>query len=164
MSGKTRRTGLFAAAGIAAVFLTPVTLAGTIDFEPVVGTIQGSNTVVFEFDVVGTGTGVYRAILTDFENPAPFQLLGLGIVDESTGIILMEEIGTGTLQLDFTVDPGRYLALVGGLADADVNIGTFGLEISNVPIPAAGYLLGTALLAPGLLMRRRKRNTLAAPV
>ena len=143
-----------AACGIAALVLCMPARAGTIDFEPVVGTIQGpSNTVVFTFDILGTGTSTFEAILTDLGSPAPFQLMGLGIADESTGIILFEDVGTGQLALTFDVNPGRYLALVGGLTDESTNIGTFGLEISNVPVPGAGLFLVSALLGSGLLMR-----------
>ena len=96
---------------LAALCLFSTAHAGTIDFEPVVGTIQGSNTVVFEFDILGTGSGLYRAILTDFESPAPFQIFGVGIATLD-GTVLVQDFGESMLQVDFTVDPARHPAPV----------------------------------------------------
>ncbi len=137
---------------LAALCLLSTAHANSIDFEPVVGTIQGSETLVFEFDV--TETGVFRAILTDLESPAPFQLLGLGIATLD-GLVLVQDFGASSIDLQFSVDPGQYLALVGGVADSEVNIGTFGLEISDVPIPGVGLLMVSALSTFGFLIRRR---------
>ncbi|MEL7447871.1 MAG: hypothetical protein AAFN78_01600 [Pseudomonadota bacterium] len=156
---RTRRT---ITAGLVALLLSTNSFAMGLDFEPVVGTISGTDTVVFQFDVTEAGT--YTAILTDMESPAPFTLLGLGIASEATGLLFEETIGTGQLTLDFTVDPGRYLALVGGIADADVTIGTFGLEIrpNFVPIPGAAVLLSSGLLMAGGLARTRRRGASTA--
>ncbi len=152
MHWKATKLTTRAAGALAALFLFTSAHANTIDFEPVVGTIEGSQTFVFEFDIVATG--LYRALLTDLESPAPFQVLGLGIATVD-GEILVQDFRDGQIELDFTVDPGRYLALVGGLADADTNIGTFGLEISNVPVPGVGLLMMSALTTLGFFMRRR---------
>ena len=133
MHWKATQTATRLVGALAALCLLSTAHAGTVDFTPVVGTIEGSNTVVFEFDIVGSGTSVYRAILTDLESPAAFQIFGVGIA---------------------TLD-GIVLALVGGVADADVNIGTFGLEISNVPVPGVGLLMMSALTTLGFFMRRR---------
>ena len=129
------------------------TIAGTVDFEPVVGTITGTDSTVFPFEVTGPGPARFSAILTDLESPAPFQLLGLGLFFEDvpgTPFALINEPGS----IDGRIDPGRYLALVGGIADADTNIGTFGLEISAIPIPAAGWLFVSAIIGLGFLGRR----------
>lgn len=142
-----------ACVGVGALLLSANSFAMGIDFEPVVGTIQGTQTVVFQFDVTQSGT--YLMTLTDLASPAPFDLLGLGLADESTGVLLADVVGTDQLTLDFTVDPGRYLALVGGVTDASTNIGTFGLEISNVPVPGAAILLSSGLVLAGGLMRSR---------
>ena len=158
MKGRHNAAATLTALGLVTLFAAPTGHAMPIDFEPVVGTIQGTQTLGFEFEVVDAGT--YTAILTDFGSPAPFDLLGLALANDF-GFLIDEVIGTGTLELTFSVDPGRYVALVGGIADADVNIGTIGLEISDVPIPAAGYLLGTALVGP-LLMKRRRGRAAAA--
>lgn len=153
MSGIAKRPLALLTCGVASMLLSITVNAGTVDFDPIVGTMQGPQTFVFEFDVLDGG--IFQATLTDLESPAPFALLGLGIADEF-GTLLDEVSGSGPLALNFTVDPGRYLALVGGVPDGDLNIGTFGLEISNVPLPPVGFLFMSALTSLVFTMRNRR--------
>ena len=91
-------------------------------FEPQVGQITGTDVAVFPFEVTAPFIS-FEATLTDLQSPAPFQYLGLGITTEdnpNTFLNFAEAFGPlGAINLNFDVNPGRYLALVGGIADAD---------------------------------------------
>lgn len=127
--------------------------AMVIDFDPVVGTITGTDFVVTPFELT-TNTDV-RVTLTDLESPVAFTQLAFGWFTESDGEPVLGAFLDGPGILDFNLDPGNYLAVVGGIAGGDLNIGTFGLEISNVPLPPAIWLMFTSLAGLGILGRRR---------
>lgn len=143
-------------AAVLAVMCATASHAATIDFEPIIGTIEGTQTLGFEFEVAEAST--FIATLSDLATPAPFTALGLAILNEQSDVLGIIE-GTGILNIEFTVDPGTYIALVGGVTDPDVNIGTFGLDVMDMPIPGAVYLFGTALFSMlGLSSRRQRKN------
>ncbi len=127
--------------------------AMTFEFEPIVGTISGAD--FFVAPVALQESSNLRVTLTDLAEPVRFQQLAFGWFQEADGQpVPGASLGSPGI-LDFDLDPGNYLAIVGGIADANVDIGTFGLEISNLPVPAAVWLFGSSL---GLLALRQRRN------
>ncbi len=148
------RTMKVTGAVLGVLLLSANSFAMGVDFEPVVGTISGTDTIVIPFEV--TEAGSYEWTLTDLASPAPFSLLGLAFAAESSGVVFADVVGIDRLQLAITVDAGQYLAIVGGIAGGDLNIGTFGLEISNVPLPGAALLLTSGIMLAGGLMRSRQ--------
>jgi hypothetical protein len=128
------------------------------------GTAQAS-TVVFETTGFFTGTvpgfanpsftistgGNYLATLSDLSfGPLGFSTL-LMSVSTSTSI-LANTSSPGSFS--FTASPGNYFANVVGLPTGLGGI--FGIQISQVPVPAAAYLLGSGLI--GLLSIARRRD------
>lgn len=132
--------------------LTPAR-AMTFEFEPIVGTISGTDFYVAP--VALQESSHLRVTLTDLAEPVRFQQLAFGWFQEADGQPVPGASLASPGVLDFDLDPGNYLAVVGGIADADINIGTFGLEISNLPVPAAVWLFGSSL---GLLALGQRRS------
>lgn len=138
---------------LALLFSLASVAAMTIDFEPIVGTITGTDFVVTPVTI--DGLTLTRATLIDFEDPASFQQLAFGWFNESDGTPIIGGNLDAAGVLDLTLDPGNYLAVVGGIAGGDLNIGTFGLEISDLPVPAAGWLLLVSICALHRIARAR---------
>jgi hypothetical protein len=140
------------------------TLIGAVALVCAAGTAQAS-TVVFETTGFFAGTapgfanpsftitagGNYLATLSDLSfGPLGFSAL-LMSVSSSTNI-LADTSSPGSFS--FTASPGNYFANVIGLPTGLGGI--FGIQISQVPIPAAAYLLGSGLI--GLLSIARRRE------
>ena len=98
--------------------------------------------------------GSYIATLTDFEFPVPMIETGMNvtIAKELLGRIL----APGSFTFDAT--PGEYFVSFFGFADASTSsqLGQYGIEISQVPVPAAAWLFGSGLVALIGLSRRKK--------
>ncbi len=139
-------------------------LIGAVALICAAGTAQAS-TVVFETTGFFTGTvpgfanpsftistgGNYLATLSDLSfGPLGFSTL-LMSVSTSTSI-LANTSSPGSFS--FTASPGNYFANVVGLPTGLGGI--FGIQISQVPVPAAAYLLGSGLI--GLLSIARRRD------
>ena len=122
-----------------------------------------ANTVVYEevelfdtqtvlndtFTVIDAGT--YIATLTDFEFPEPMDQSGMAVTTAT------ELLGSLNAPGSFTFDatPGEYFVSFFGEAGASTSYVMYGIEISQVPLPAAVWLFGSGLL--GLIgIARRK--------
>jgi len=123
-----------------------------------------ANTVVYEevelfdtqtvlndtFTVIDAGT--YIAILTDFEFPEPMDQSGMAVTTAT------ELLGSLNAPGSFTFDatPGEYFVSFFGEAGASTSYGMYGIEISQVPVPAAVWLFGSGLIGFVGVARRRK--------
>jgi hypothetical protein len=141
-------------------FKTAVMAVGVLLFTA--GT-SWANTVVYEevelfdtqtvlndtFTVIDAGT--YRATLTDFEFPEPMAQSGMAVTTAT------ELLGSLNAPGSFTFDatPGDYFVSFFGEAGASTSYGMYGIEISQVPLPAAVWLLGSGLIALVGVGRRR---------
>ena len=98
--------------------------------------------------------GSYIATLTDFEFPVPMIETGMNVT------IAKELLGSILAPGSFTFDatPGEYFVSFFGFADASTSsqLGQYGIEISQVPVPAAAWLFGSGLVALIGLSRRKK--------
>ena len=74
--------------------------------------------------------------------------------------IAKELLGSILAPGSFTFDatPGEYFVSFFGFADASTSsqLGQYGIEISQVPVPAAAWLFGSGLVALIGLSRRKK--------
>jgi len=139
-------------------------LIGAVALICAAGTAQAS-TVVFET------TGFFTGTVPGFANPS-FTIATGGnylatLSDLSFGPMgfsaLLMSVSTSTINLgntsspgsfSFTASPGEYFANVIGLPTGLG--GLFGIQISQVPVPATAYLLGSGLI--GLLSIARRRE------
>ena len=97
--------------------------------------------------------GSYKATLTDFEFPAPMIATGISVTTATD--LLGSLLAPGSFNFDAT--PGKYFVSFIGFADTDVpQLGQYGIEISQVPIPAAIWLFGSGLLGLVGIARRKK--------
>ena len=94
----------------------------------------------------------YRATLTDFEFPEPMDQSGMAVTTAT------ELLGSLNAPGSFTFDatPGEYFVSFFGEAGASTSYGMYGIEISQVPVPAAVWLFGSGLIGLVGMMRRRK--------
>ena len=143
---KSHLLGTVCACAIA-IFVTPATAA--VVYEKV-ELFQGTTTLNDTFTVIDAGT--YRTILTDFESPEPMAQSGMAV---TTATELLGSLnGPGSFTFDAT--PGAYFVSFFGEAGAFTGSGKYGIEISQVPVPATVWLFGSGLL--GLIgMARRKK-------
>ena len=103
------------------------------------------------FTVIDAGT--YMATLTDFEFPVPMIATGMSVTTatESLGSLLAPG------SFNFEVTPGDYFVSFFGFADVSApELGQYGIEISQIPVPAAVWLFGSGLLGLVGIARRRK--------
>ena len=97
--------------------------------------------------------GSYKATLTDFEFPIPMLATGMSVTTATD--LLGSLLAPGSFNFDAT--PGKYFVSFIGFADTDVpQLGQYGIEISQVPIPAAIWLFGSGLLGLVGIARRKK--------
>jgi hypothetical protein len=97
--------------------------------------------------------GIYTAILTDFEFPVPMIATGMSVTTatESLGSLLAPG------SFNFNATPGDYFVSFFGFADLSApQLGQYGIEISQVPVPAAVWLFGSGLIGLVGVARRRK--------
>ena len=123
-----------------------------------------ANTVVYEevelfdtqtvlndtFTVIDAGT--YIATLTDFEFPEPMDQSGMAVTTATELLGSLNAPGSFT----FEATPGEYFVSFFGEAGASTSYGMYGIEISQVPVPAAVWLFGSGLIGFVGVARRRK--------
>ena len=98
--------------------------------------------------------GSYLATLTDFEFPVPMIATGMSVTTAT------ESLGSLLAPGSFTFDamPGNYFVSFFGFADVSApELGQYGIEISQVPVPAAVWLFGSGLIGFVGVARRRKQ-------
>ena len=97
--------------------------------------------------------GSYMATLTDFEFPVPMTATGMSVTTATD--LLGSLLAPGSFNFDAT--PGNYFVSFFGFADVSApQLGQYGIEISQVSIPAAVWLFGSGLLGFIGITRRRK--------
>ena len=98
--------------------------------------------------------GIYEVELVDFEFPAAFDILALGIVQD----LMPLGIGFGTGSFTFDVStPGMLTAHLAALPGAG-GVGTYAFQITAIPLPPAAMLLFSGLI--GLVLVARRPNKL----
>ena len=100
-----------------------------------------------------TEAGSYRATLTDFEFPMPMVATGMSVTTATD--LLGSLLAPGYFIFDAT--PGSHFVSFFGFADtSESQLGQYGIEISQVPIPAAVWLFASGLLGLIIISRREK--------
>ena len=124
-----------------------------------------ANTVVYEtVDLFQTETffidtftvfdaGSYRATLTDFEFLVP--MIATDMIVTTTTDTLGRLRAPGSFNFEAT--PGDYSVSFYGSADVSPpQLGQYGIQISQVPLPAAVWLFGSGLIGLIGISRRKK--------
>ena len=98
--------------------------------------------------------GSYMATLTNFDFPASMIDTGMSVV--TTTQLLGSLIAPGSF--NFNATPGKYSVGFFGIADPDTDsqFGQYGIEISQIPIPAAVWLFASGLLGLVVVSRNKK--------
>ena len=98
--------------------------------------------------------GSYMATLTDFDFPAP--MIGTGMSVTTATDVLGSLMAPGSF--NFNATPGKYFVSFFGLADVSTvsQLGQYGIEISQIPVPAAVWLFASGLLGLSLISRRQQ--------
>jgi hypothetical protein len=124
---------------------------------------QASTAVYEDFQVVSGDTtsttpiaiaqaGTYKATLVDFAFPVPFDVLALGITQNLNPL----GIGFGTGTFTFNVPaPGTLLAHLAAFPGQG-GLGTYGVEITAIPLPASAILFASAMIGLVFVGRRKK--------
>lgn len=104
----------------------------------------------FTLDTAGT----YRAKLVDFGDVNPFDVLRMSIVDSGLNLVAGLSGGgaAGEWSTTFAGSAGAYRVSLVAIPDV---VSLFGAEVRMVPIPAAVWLFGSALLGLSVVARRR---------
>ncbi len=109
-----------------------------------------------------SSAGKYQVKLVDFTFPKSFKQLELKIIGSSASLGEVAWLDSpGETVFDAT--PGIYYAALFGETNGVLGLGLYGIQVSQwiapapVPLPAAGWLLGTALLSLAAFMRRSGR-------
>lgn len=96
----------------------------------------------------------YIATLTDFEFPVPMMNTGMSVTTATD--LLGSLLAPGSFQFNATT-PGNYFVSFFGFADVSApGLGQYGIEISQVPVPAAVWLFGSGLIGLIGISRRKK--------
>jgi hypothetical protein len=139
----------------ALLFTAGNTWANTVAYNKVeLFETQKIFTEIFEISEAGS----YRARLTDFEFPVPMLETGMSVTTATD--LLGSLLAPGTFIFDAT--PGNYLVNFFGFADEfsdklpSKKLGQYGIEISQIPVPAAVWLFCSGLLGLLLISRREK--------
>lgn len=114
--------------------------------------VSGTTIFTTPFDV--SEAGAYRVELVDFEYPAVFDILSLGITQDLMPLGM--RFGTGSFTFDVTT-PGTlqaHLAAVPGSGEE----GLYGLRIRAVPLPQAAMLFFSGLIGVVVVARRGSRR------
>ena len=112
-----------------------------------------------EFSVLSAEPMTFRVTLTDFEFPAPMIETGVNLTTatESLGSLM----APGSFTFDYVPGDraiGEYSVSFYGFADASTSsqLGQYGIDISQVPVPAAAWLFGSGLIGLIGIARRKK--------
>ncbi len=97
--------------------------------------------------------GVYTATLTDFSFPAPMIVTNMDVTTSTD--LLGKLMAPGSFTFDAT--PGTYYVSFFGKADkaSCIKLGQYGIDISQVPVPAAAWLFGSGLIGIAFVARRK---------
>jgi len=96
----------------------------------------------------------YIATLTDFEFPVPMMNTGMSVTTATD--LLGSLLAPGSFQFNATT-PGNYFVSFFGFADVSApQLGQYGIQISQVPVPAAVWLFGSGLIGLIGISRRKK--------
>jgi hypothetical protein len=140
--------------------------AATVVYEDV-GFISGTEYYSHSFTVESAGT--YEATLTDFVFPASFSELGFAMTTSTD--TLFELDGPGSFQ--FAASPGTtYYASVFGVAGGALDLGLYGIDISNitaagvpsVPLPGTLLMMASSLVVLRVLGRGAGSDAGKSPV
>ena len=103
------------------------------------------------FEISDAGT--YMATLTDFSFPAPMIDTGMNVTTATD--LLGSLMAPGSFM--FNATPGRYFVSFFGTADVSTSsqLGQYGIEISQIPAPAAAWLFGSGLIGLVAVARRK---------
>jgi hypothetical protein len=137
---------------IAALLITAGTSwASTVVYDNV-GFFKTETFFTEEFTISNAGS--YTSTLTDFNFPAPMVDIGM---DVTTATDLLGSLLTPG-SFNFNATPGKYFVSFFGIADTSTSsqLGQFGIEISQVPVPAAAWLFVSGLM--GLIVIARHKN------
>jgi hypothetical protein len=97
--------------------------------------------------------GSYNVTLTDFEFPIPMLATGMSVTTATDLLGRLEAPGS----FNFDATPGKYFVSFFGFANTSApQLGNYGIEISQIPVPAAVWLFGSGLLGLCLISRRNK--------
>jgi hypothetical protein len=143
---KEFRTALFTIATL--LIVSGPSLASTVVYDNV-GFFKTETLFTEEFAISNAGT--YTSTLTDFNFPAP--MVGIGMDVTTATDLLGSLLAPGSFT--FNATPGKYFVSFFGLADTSTpsQLGQFGIEISQVPVPAAAWLFVSGLLGLVVLAR-----------
>jgi len=133
------------------LFTLPTYTFASIIFETT-GWITGTEGLSFEFEA-DVSPYTYKVTLSDLSVDSffGFEFLFLSLTTATDTIDSI--IGPGSFS--FIAVPGEtYFANVFGTGGGSVGAGLFGVEVSNIPIPGAAWLLGIGYLS---LLRLKKR-------
>ncbi len=137
---------------VGALLMTPVnSWANTVVYEEV--ELFDTKTVLNDtFTVIDASP--YRAILTDFEFPEPMAQSGMAVTTATELLGSLNAPGSFT----FNATPGQYFVSFFGEAGASTSYGMYGIEISQVPLPAAAWLFGSGLIGLAAVARRKTQQ------
>ena len=101
----------------------------------------------------GVESGPYRATLTDFDFPEAMVSTGMAV---TTATELLGRLDApGSFTFDAMVDELYHVSFF-GKADPSASFGLYGIEISQVPLPAAVWLFASGVLGLAAMGRRRE--------
>lgn len=106
--------------------------------------LSGVGTSNLDFSI--TQQGKYKAEMVDFVFPTKFDEMGLHITDDSFNVIKEISSTTGGFTFTFEAMPGNYVASVFGDAGGSLDIGLYGLKVSQVPLPTALVMFVSGML------------------
>ena len=125
------------------------------------GFMRGAETRVLSFENIEDGH--FKATLTDFEFPAPFEVLALTLaILKGKEIIGEPVLGSGMFkfQADAGIFSANVLGVAGGISDLSLfrvlDLSLSRLKASDEPIPAGAALILVGLIALIALKGRRK--------
>jgi hypothetical protein len=131
--------------------------ANTVVYDKV-GIFKTETFFIEEFEISEAGS--YMASLTNFDFPASMIDTGMSVVTATQllGSIMLDSTTPAAGSFTFDATPGIYSVAFYGTADPSTasQLGLYGMEISQIPIPAAVWLFGSGLLGLALVSRANK--------